>query len=110
MTLDDSTFEAKADATLNRLQDAIEEALGDVLEADLQAGILIVDLDVGGQYVINKHRPNRQIWMSSPKSGASHFQFDTAIGAWVSTRGTARLEEMLATELSALTGRDFALP
>jgi frataxin len=109
MTLDDSAFEAKAQATLERLQDAIETELGDHLEADLQAGILTIDLDDGGQYVINKHRPNRQIWMSSPKSGASHFIFDETAGAWVGTRGGGRLEEILAGELAAATGTAFSL-
>lgn len=109
MTLDDSSFETKAQATLERLQDVIEANLADHLDVDLQAGILTIDLDAGGQYVINKHRPNRQIWMSSPKSGASHFDFDEARGCWVATRGGGRLEDLLAAELSALTGASFSL-
>ena len=105
MTLDDTRFETLAEQTLRRIQDVLEESLSDDLEADLQSGILTIDLEEGGQYVLNKHRPNRQVWMSSPRSGASHFGYDEAAGAWVATRGGGRLEEMLAEELAALTGR-----
>lgn len=106
--LDDTTFETLADATLRRLQDVLEESLADHLEADLQAGILTIDLEAGGQYVLNKHRPNRQIWMSSPRSGASHFSYDESEKAWIATRGGGRLEPMLAGELAALTGQAVA--
>jgi len=103
--MDDSAFETLADGTLQALMDAIEEALGDYLEVDLQNGILTIEVDGGGEYVINKHGPNRQIWMSSPVSGASHFDHDDEMG-WVSTRGGGRLAVILADELSAATGEE----
>ena len=101
MTLDDTAFEKTADDTLATFLDAIDEALGDRLDVDLQGGILTIELEAGGQYVINKHGPNRQIWMSSPKSGASHYDFDEAAGAWCDTRSGARLDVVLAGELAA---------
>jgi frataxin len=52
--------------------------------------------------VINKHTPNRQIWLSSPISGAAHFALDPASGQWRSTRGTAVLHDLLASELAPL--------
>ena len=33
-----------------------------------------------GTWVVNKHAPTRQIWLSSPKSGARHYAFDAAVG------------------------------
>jgi frataxin len=106
--MDDSTFESLADRTLARLQTQIEEALDEV-DVDLRGGILTLELDDGRQYVINKHMPNRQIWMSSPISGASHFAHDAASGTWRSTRGNERLHDMLATELASATGHDLTL-
>lgn len=100
---DESAFHAAADRTLAGLLERIEDALGDDLDVDLQGGILTIELASGAQYVINKHAPNRQIWLSSPVSGASHFAQEPG-GGWVSTRGEARLHELLAEELGAATG------
>ncbi|HTH15526.1 MAG TPA: iron donor protein CyaY [Magnetospirillum sp.] len=103
MTLDEGRFAKLADETLERIGDAVDDALGDEIDVELQAGILTMALPGGGQYVINKHAPNREIWMSSPASGATHFGY--ADGKWVSTRDAAKvLEEMLAAELKARFG------
>ena len=107
--MDEATFEAHAAATLEGLMDAIDQALGDHLDVDLEGGVLTIELDGGGQYVINKHAPNRQIWMSSPASGASHFGYDGEGRRWVATRGGAVLSEMLAQELAAATGIAFMI-
>lgn len=104
MTISESEFETRADEVLESLMQTIEDALGDHLDVDLEEGILSIELDSGGQYVINKHKPNRQIWMSSPASGASHFEYDAEHG-WVGTRGAENLNEILAQELSAVTGK-----
>lgn len=108
MTIDESTFQTLADETLARMMDTLEETLGDQLDVDLQDGILTIELDSGGQYVINKHAPNRQIWMSSPVSGASHFD-SNGDGGWVRTRGTGTLAETLSAELAAATGETVVL-
>lgn len=109
MTLDENTFETLADATLARFQETIEETLGDHLDVDLQGGILTIELDSGGQYVVNKHAPNRQIWVSSPVSGASHYDYDPATEGWRSTRGDVTLADLLARELMAATGASLTL-
>jgi frataxin len=105
---DESTFHAAADRTLAHFLERIEDSLGDDLDVDLQGGILTIELASGGQYVVNKHAPNRQIWLSSPVSGASHFAHEPGRG-WISTRGGAALHELLAQELGAATGTPVAL-
>ncbi len=102
--MDENTFHTAADHTLERFFDAIDAQLGDSLEVDLEGGVLTVELENGGSYVINKHAPNRQIWMSSPASGASHFDYDEASGQWLGTRGGGALAAMLAEELAEATG------
>ncbi len=110
MALSDGEFETLAGNTLERILDAADSALGAYLDADMEAGILTLDLDSGGQYLINKHRPNRQIWMSSPQSGATHYGWDEKTRRWISTRGGGKpLLEILAEELSAATGENFSL-
>lgn len=106
--MDDSRFESLAEATLARLQAQIEAALDDV-DVELRGGILTLELEDGRQYVINKHAPNRQIWMSSPLSGAAHFAFDASAGEWRSTRGDAQLHQLLAAELAAITSQVVVL-
>lgn len=102
--MDETSFERLAERTLARLMAAVEDALGDQAEVDLQGGILTIVLEAGGTYLINMHRPNRQIWLSSPKSGAWHFDL-APDGDWVATKGGERLAGLLAREL----GRPLAL-
>jgi len=104
---DDETFEARATATLDTLMARIEDQIGDVADVDLEGGVLTIALDDGGQYVINRHAPNRQIWMSSPRSGAGHFDFDGA--RWRNSRDGRDLHQLLADELGAATGRTVTL-
>ena len=101
--METSQFESLADRTLARLQAAIEDAEGD-LDADLVGGILTIETESGAKYLLNRHAPNRQLWLSSPVSGAWHFAWSDEGQAWLSTRGGERLEELLAHELSETTG------
>ena len=104
----DSDFENLADQILARLELQLADQLEDA-DVELRGGILTIELADGRQYVINKHAPNRQIWLSSPVSGATHFAHDAGSGAWRSTRGDAILHDLLAAELSAATGKPVTL-
>ncbi len=95
--MSDSSFESLADSLL----EALEEGLGEVADAELQGGVLTVERD-GETWVINKHAPTRQIWLSSPKSGARHYAFEDGTGLWRDTRGTGDLMTILAGELGAI--------
>ena len=110
--MDQSAFERLATETLRRLTEEIEDQLADHLEVDLEGGILHIELESGGKYVINKHGPNREIWLSSPISGAWHFAKDDNVG-WRSTRAVEgahnKLHDILTAELSAATGQQLVL-
>ena len=102
-------FDRRAGETLDALFEQIDDQLGDWLEVDMTGGILQVELPDGGTYVINRHAPNREVWMSSPKSGAWHFAADDQ-GAWRSTRGGREaLLDLLSQELSSASGRTVEL-
>lgn len=104
MPLDERQFAAAADRTLQALLDAVEDALPDA-DGELRDGILTLEVDGVGTFVVNRHLPNREIWLSSPRSGAWHFGRDEAAGAWVSTRGPERLQAVLGADLGiALPG------
>jgi frataxin len=107
MTLDEAEFATLADDVLGRLVLAIDAAAGDKLEADLRDGVLTIELESGGQYIVNKHTPTREIWVSSPLTGAWHFAYDEKRG-WVDTRARGggkpiTLHHMLETELGEIT-------
>src|SRR5581483_3223127 len=91
---------------LGKLMAEIEDQLPDA-EVDLQGGILTVEIEGVGQYLLNKHGPNREIWLSSPKSGAWHFRHEPEAG-WISTRTVAGerpvMHRLLADELAAIAG------
>ncbi len=105
----DAEFERLASARLAHLADVLERGLAEAADVDYQGGILTVALEQGGEYVLNKHAPNRQIWLSSPRSGASHFAFDAARNAWISTRSGRALGTVLAEELGPLASGPLAL-
>ena len=52
-----------------------------------------------GTWLINKHAPTRQIWLSSPQAGARHYTFERATGQWRDTRGGGDLIDDLSGEL-----------
>jgi frataxin len=101
-------FERRAGQVLDSLFEQIEEQLGDWLDVDMSGGILQIELPDGGAYIVNKHAPNREIWLSSPKSGAWHFGSDDG-ETWRSTRGAEELTALLAAELAAASGRAVRL-
>ncbi len=105
-------FERRAGEVLDSLFEQIETQLGDWLDVDMSGGILQIELPDGGTYVINKHAPNREIWLSSPRSGAWHFAPGEE-NAWRSTRagpsGREGLTALLAAELAAASGRAVRL-
>ena len=96
MRANDTEFHRTADSFLANLLEACDEHLPDGSHADLNGGVLTIDTPTG-QYILNKHAPNRQIWLSSPRSGAWHF--DARDGVWVATRGDQVLHAILQQEL-----------
>ena len=109
MQLDESRFHALADAVLDHIAEAVDSALGDAIDVEAQGGIVTLSLEGGGQYVLNKHAPNREVWLSSPVSGAWHFA-PAEDGQWISTREPkVCLTTLLGGELTAKFGTDPGL-
>lgn len=110
--MNQAEFERRASQILDGLFEQIEDQLGDWLEVDLEGGILTLELPDGGTYIVNKHAPSREIWLSSPRSGAWHFAAVEG-GAWRSTRpgpaGPLEFPALLAEELGAASGRPIRL-
>ncbi len=83
--MDETEYHIAASPPLQELLEFAEELESKFeIEAELGEGILSVMMPDGREYVINKHMPSRQIWVSSPYSGAGYFEFDGA--KWVPKR------------------------
>jgi len=108
--MDAAAFDRLASGALSDMMDAIESQLADHLDIEYQGGILTIEIPDVGTYVLNKHAPQQEIWLSSPQSGAWHFAHDPARNVWRSTRGEDHpsLYVLLARELSAATGVSFS--
>ena len=104
MSLDESSFETLAEQAMQGFADQVEDKAGDEADVDFEGGILTIELEEGGTFLLNKHGPLQQLWLSSPLSGASHYKYDEAVGRWRSTRDDNDLAERLAAELSRATG------
>ena len=91
----DTAFIASADATLAAIGAALDAAL-DASDADvdwsLNDGILEIDCGANGKLIVNRHVPNREIWVAA-RSGGFHFRADG--GHWSDTRSTQELAATL---------------
>ncbi|XP_021683435.1 uncharacterized protein LOC110667038 [Hevea brasiliensis] len=111
--LQEDEFHRLADSTIHDLQEKLEE-YGDSFQIDgldIDYGNEVLTLKLGdlGTYVLNKQTPNRQLWLSSPVSGPSRFDWDQNSQAWVYRRTKANLLTILESELEQLCGEPIKL-
>ena len=105
----DTDFIASADATLAAIGAALDAALDSSdVDADwsLNDGILEIDCDDRGKLIVNRHVPNREIWVAARAGG---FHFRAADGAWRDTRSGEELAAALTRLLQAQAGIEIDL-
>ncbi len=104
--ISDSDFIAAADATLDAIGRALDAALArsdaDV-DWNLVDGILEIELPGGAKVIVNRHLPNREIWVAA-RSGGFHFR--PLAGRWQDTRGGDELGAALARLIGGAGGLD----
>ncbi|KAL1534616.1 ferroxidase [Salvia divinorum] len=111
--LTEEEYHKLANSTIHDLLEKLEE-YGDSVDIDgfdVDYGNEVLTLKLGdlGTYVINKQTPNRQIWMSSPVSGPSRFDWDQIAKAWIYKRTKQNLFKVLETELEKLCKNPISL-
>ncbi|KAL5793936.1 hypothetical protein ACOSP7_002530 [Xanthoceras sorbifolium] len=111
--LQEDEFHRLANSTIHDLQEKFEE-YGDAVQIDgfdVDYGneVLTIKLGALGTYVLNKQTPNRQLWLSSPVSGPSRFDWDQNVQAWVYRRTKANLLKVFEDELEQLCGKPINL-
>ena len=96
-------FKKKALETLDDIFNLVESEFENY-EVDYEDENLRIDsLEGGGTFIISIHSPTSQIWLSSPISGAHHFESKSTESAeWISTRDTSiSLKQLIIEELNA---------
>ncbi|KAI6197926.1 Ribosomal protein L13 [Aphelenchoides besseyi] len=103
--LTESEFDRQAERLLHQLTDFFDQLPDRVrthadYDVSYSMGVLTVVIDPNvGTYVINKQTPNRQIWLSSPKSGPK--RYDWIDNKWVYAHDGVPLLELLESEFAS---------
>jgi frataxin len=104
----DDVFHAAGDVALEGILTVLEEATADprelISDIDLIDGVLVVVVDGVGTWVLNKHGVTRQIWVSSPLSGPSKYNFHAQEAAWKDERAQRPLRPLLEQEFADSLG------
>ena len=107
--INDTEFILAADRTLAAIGGALDAAL-EKSDADidwqLNDGILEIECDDGSKLIVNRHVPNREIWVAA-RAGGYHYR--PAAGLWRDTRSGDELGAALAALLQAQAGLSVAL-
>lgn len=96
------TYHEEADTLLeslsSQLEDLSQKYPESVPEVELTQGVMQLELQGIGSYVINKQPPNKQIWLASPVSGPNRFDFYQ--NEWISLRDGSKLLDILTDEVN----------
>ena len=94
-------FKKKATETLDDIFNLVESKF-DNYEVDYEdENLRIESLEGRGTFIVSIHSPTSQIWLSSPVSGAHHFESRSPESfEWISTRDTnINLKQLIIKEL-----------
>lgn len=106
----ETEFIAAADATLAKIGLALDAALetgnADV-DWSVNDGILEIECGDGSKVIVNRHVPNRELWVAA-RAGGFHFRAEG--GRWRDTRSGDDLAVVLARLLRTQAGLAMTLP
>ncbi|VDQ07189.1 unnamed protein product [Trichobilharzia regenti] len=57
-----------------------------------------------GTYIVNRQAPNKQLWLSSPRSGPKRYDYISSKDIWVYKHDGKSLHELLSEEISDIVG------
>lgn len=99
----ETDFLGLTDALFRRIEDALEDA---GLDADclISGNVLEIEFDDGAKIVVNRHVPNRELWIAA-KSGGFHFALRD--GQWLAARDGAEFGATLSQVVTAAAGEAF---
>lgn len=96
----ESEFVALTDRVLRAIGAAIDQSGAD-LDWSENDGVLTIECPDGSRLIVNRHTPNREIWVAA-RSGGFHFRIDR--NGWRDSRGGEELSAALTRLLHLQTG------
>lgn len=98
--IEESAFIALTDRVLDTIGAALDAAESD-LDWSENDGVLTIEFADGSRVIVNRHVPNRELWVAA-KAGGFHFRAEG--GAWRDTRSGEELGTALERLLRAQGG------
>lgn len=85
--MNESEFKELADEVFERIEAAIDASDADI-EYDSNGTVLEMEFADGSKVIVNRHVPNREIWLAA-RSGGFHYAMQD--GRWFSQRDGSEL-------------------
>ncbi|MBR0567958.1 iron donor protein CyaY [Azoarcus sp. L1K30] len=104
--MEESAFNALAEAELSRIESALESCGVDIDIELKPGGILEIEFDNGSKVIINRHTAAREIWVAA-KSGGFHFRPEG--GQWIAGRDGAELYAVISRVVGEQAGEKVIL-
>ena len=106
----ESEFLVLADATLTRIEGALEE-VADTTDIDIECSrsgnVLEIELiDAGGKIIVNSQAPMQEMWLAA-RVGGFHYRREN--NRWINTRDGSELYSALSGIISDQTGANVTL-
>jgi CyaY protein len=106
----ESEFLAMAEATLDRIEAALERASGESdldVECSRSGNVLEIEfIDNGSKIIVNSQAPMQELWVAA-KSGGFHYKHNGE--RWINTRDQSELFSSLSKMISEQGGVDLVL-
>ncbi len=101
----ENEFNELADTVFARIELALDASDG-AIDYDSNGSVMEIEFDDGSKVIVNRHVPNREIWLAA-KSGGFHYGIQD--GNWLSQRDGSELFAKLGelVELGSGTKLDF---
>ena len=104
--MNDSEFNALADAVLKRIETGLEDSGIDLDFALVSAGVLEIEFADGSKIIVNRHGAAKEMWVAA-RSGGFHFRWNGH--EWRDTRDNGELLAALSALVSAQVGEPVSL-
>ncbi|MBE2257882.1 MAG: iron donor protein CyaY [Candidatus Accumulibacter sp.] len=105
--MNDSEFNALADAALQRIEAGLEGSAADLDFAMINDSVLEIEFADGSKIIVNRHDAAREVWVAA-RSGGFHYRWDGS--AWRDTRRGDELLAALSRLISEQAGETVSLP
>jgi CyaY protein len=104
--MNDSEFNALADAALKQIEAGLESSDADLDFEMANGSVLEIEFADGSKIIVNRHGAAKEIWVAA-KSGGFHYRWDGSV--WRDTRDGGELMAALAKLVSAQAGQSVDL-